>query len=80
MSGGSFDYAYLKTKTFADELEAKLHMTEYEFSDEVRAKLNLILDQTKKTAFMMREVEWLFSGDTGEDSFLERIAEYKRKA
>ena len=82
MSGGAFDYAYFNVEQFADELEFKIknrHIENvygelpYQFSDEVIEKLLKIIPITRKTSKLMKEVEWLYSGDNGEDSFLRNI-------
>lgn len=83
MSGGAFDYAYCKVLSFADDLALRLDThdenddcgnTPNEFSQHVLAKLKEIEIECRKTASMMREVEWLYSGDTSEDSFMRRVA------
>lgn len=73
MSGGSFDYAYCRVNTFADELSEKLD-SETEFEPEVIGKLRMIESYSRKAAMLMKEAEWLYSGDTGEDSFMKRVA------
>lgn len=84
MSGGSFDYAFSRVSMFADDLCAKLDehdraneygQTPYSFSPAVRAKLLEIEAIARYTAKLMQEAEWLYSGDTGEDSFLARVRE-----
>ena len=84
MSGGSFDYAYSRVNIFADELGNKIDNTDIlnewgekpnSFSPEVVAKLREIQTITVRTAKLMREVEWFYSSDTGEDTFLSRVSE-----
>lgn len=84
MSGGSFDYAYEKVNGFAYDLGEKLRefdrKDEYGYQPnmyppEVRAKLREIMYAAKTMSDLMREVEWLYSGNTGEDSFMRRVAE-----
>jgi hypothetical protein len=85
MSGGSFNYAYSRVETFVEALESKLRrMTAPqvqdsdedadedrvpEFSPETRARLAEIARLGEHYAKLMREAEWLFSGDSSEDSF-----------
>jgi hypothetical protein len=38
-------------------------------------KLKEIQVMADHTAALMREVEWLYSGDTGDESFMARVAE-----
>lgn len=82
MSGGSFDYAFTKVSQFSEELDLKLRNREkkdtygqklYDFEPQVLAKLKEISKLARKMASLMREVEWLYSGDTSEDSFLEEV-------
>jgi hypothetical protein len=75
MSGGSFNYAYQGTERFADELRLKLVENPYEFELKTRNKLWEIEALVRYTAKLMREAEWLYSGDTGDDSFMQRVAE-----
>lgn len=84
MSGGSFDYACYRVDQFADELG--LRLDEFDKKDEwgyqpnkfepaTLAKLREIEALARHTAKLMKEAEWLYSGDTGDDSFMERVRE-----
>lgn len=84
MSGGSFDYVYGRVEQFADELGVRLdeHDKPNEWSDKPNAfepatlaKLREIEKLARYTARLMREAEWLYSGDTGDESFMRRVAE-----
>ena len=84
MSGGSFDYAYGRVDQFADELGVRLDKhaksneygeTPYNFEPATREKLREIEALARHTAKMMKEAEWLFSGDTSDESFMERVLE-----
>lgn len=82
MSGGHFDYGCFRISQFADELGRDIRMNntptgDYEycpnFSDETVAMLqacHAIIDMAGKLA---KEVEWLYSGDIGEESFAEYV-------
>lgn len=85
MSGGSFDYACYRATQFADELRNKL--TEQgkpraggwgdnwpEWPADVAATLAQIADTAEHAGRLMKEAEWLYSGDIGEDTFRERVA------
>lgn len=87
MSGGSFDYVCYKVDQFAYDLGVRLD--EYDkkdewggtpnlFEPETRAKLREIEQLARYTAKLMREAEWLYSGDTGDESFMRRVAEIER--
>lgn len=87
MSGGSFNYAYVSVQTFCEELEIKIrqngkprddspyddeHYPEY--SAETLFALGQILEDAERVAKLMRETEWLYSGDHGEESFQRLVA------
>ena len=72
MSGGSFNYAFMSVDQFADDLNVKL--VEIGIDDlNVYRKLREIEQLSRLTAKLMKEVEWLYSGDTGEESFMKRV-------
>ena len=82
MSGGAFDYAYCKVLSFADDLALRLDThdendewgnTPNEFSQHILFKLKEIEIECRKTAELMREAEWLYSGDTNESVFMRRV-------
>lgn len=84
MSGGSFNYAYCKVDQFSDELSVRLDEhdrkneyghTLYSFEQATREKLREISEMARYVADIMKEVEWLYSGDTSEDSFMDRVRE-----
>ena len=84
MSGGSFDYAYMRVLQFADDLAVRLDEFDKvdqwgdepnNFEQATRDKLAVIEANARYTAALMREAEWLYSGDTGDDSFMKRVAE-----
>lgn len=88
MSGGAFDYAFSRVSNFADELECKIEKCDEVdqwgdkpnyFEPEVIAKLRQIKAIAEHAALLMKEVEWLYSGDTGEESFSRRVREIQAK-
>jgi len=79
MSGGSFDYAYEKVVSFTNDLKESLENEPDFYSQLVVNKLKEIERIADKTAKLMKEVEWLYSGDTGEESFMERVKEIEEK-
>lgn len=73
VSGGSFDHAYTRVETFAEELEERLGKIEKEhFKDATIERLWLILREAQRLSARMKAVEWLFSGDDGERTFREK--------
>lgn len=75
MSGGSFDYAYTRVEQFTDALKDMIQENPEGFKPVVMAKLREIAMLTEYTAKFMKETEWLYSGDTGDDSFMENVRE-----
>lgn len=79
MSGGSFNYAYGHVIQFSEELKNSIDKNIDEFPSEVMEKLKQIIIKTEEAAFLMKEVEWLYSGDTSDKTFMERIKKYENK-
>ncbi len=87
MSGGSFDYAYARMHDFADDLRDMLSQqgqvvdgwTVGTWEPEVAAKLAEIAALVDYAAKLAKEVEWLYSGDTGEETFMWRVAKIEEK-
>ncbi len=82
MSGGSFGYAYQRVYMFADELKNKLERAQepnsygevcYDYDDQTVKRLRHIESVARKTAALMKEAEWLYSGDTGPETFAARL-------
>jgi len=75
MSGGSFQYAYTHINLFADELEIKIknNKDDENFNDKTIKELKFVLFQARKLSDSMKAVEWLYSDDIGEESFMEEI-------
>ncbi|WP_274644821.1 hypothetical protein [Pseudomonas serbica] len=84
MSGGSFNYAYSRVQDFNEALAEKIRNNDIpdEYGDvagyppEVLVVLNDVQAQTVQIAALMKAVEWLYSGDYGPETFLERVAEH----
>ena len=90
MSGGHFGdcgYDYYKVAQFADELEVEIQNNnkadEYEyapnFSPETIKYLRKQLIPMRKMAEIMRHIDYLYSGDHGDDSFMARVKEVEEK-
>ena len=83
MSGSYFNYGYFKISQFADELQHEIDINDDETKDEfgdtrgqcfstytmerIRAAHKIIETAGK----LAREIEWLYSGDHGEESYRE---------
>lgn len=88
MSGGHFgDYIYYRVAQFADDLENEIERNfvedEYGWCTEFGGKtIDYLKEQIKhiqKTAEIMRAIDYLYSGDYGEDSFAERISQIEKE-
>jgi hypothetical protein len=94
MSGGHFGdcgYDYYKVAQFADELEVEIDNNGREGSKEddyewypnheleVIQYLKEQLPKMRKMAEIMRIVDYLYSGDIGDDNFFKRIQEVEEK-
>lgn len=85
MSGGHYQYQFFTVRDFANQLEKDILTndviynvaTAWEFSHnhkpETIDKLKTILNMSSLVAELMREAEWLYSGDTNDESFSERV-------
>ena len=84
MSGGHFNgnsYIYYQVHQFADELENEIENNEKpdiwdycpSYSPETLSVLKLQISKINKIAKIMKAIDYLYSGDHGEDSFLEAI-------
>jgi hypothetical protein len=88
MSGGHFNnsnYIYYRVSQFADELENEIERNNIEdewgyapkLGEETLNYLRQKAIEIRKIAEEMRHIDYLYSGDHGEDSFMERIKESK---
>lgn len=82
MSGGHFNgngYIYYQMSRFADELEHEIENNESktpnsyapEFKPETLEALKKQVAAINKLSEVMRAIDYLYSGDYGEDTFLE---------
>ena len=81
MSGGHFDYGCFRISQFADELQHEIDTNDDEslndwgekrgrgFSPETMFRLRTAQKIIETAGKLAREVEWLYSGDHGEESF-----------
>lgn len=72
MSGGSFDYAYMTIDLFAERLGEKLDNKNF-LEPKVLAQLRDIKELAQYMALLMKEVEWFYSGDTTDFTFMDRV-------
>lgn len=82
MSGGHFDYECFKIQHFADQLRCEIDNNElegdcgffYGFSPETISMLNVAQQMIDNAAKLAYQIEWLYSGDIGEEQLVERIS------
>lgn len=86
MSGGAFDYIQYRIEQAADQVNSEIRRCdpdrlpdEYgykrEYLQETLAKFRECESTLRKAAVMLQRVDWLVSGDDGEDSFHRRWEE-----
>lgn len=84
MSGGHFndnEYVYYRVYQFADELESEIANNDKKdaygwmskYNETTIAFLKGKIEEIRKTAKLMKEIDYLYSGDHGEDSFMEAV-------
>lgn len=80
MSGGSFDYKCFVIREFAEELKEKIECNEESFySPLIMDVLKECQKSIEMAAELAHHVEWLYSGDHGEESFLKLVNETLEK-
>jgi len=90
VSGGHFNdcgYVYYKVSQFADELEQEILYNgkvnedgyKYDYDPDVIDYLEDQIPKLRKMAEIMRHIDYLYSGDIGDDGFLLRVKETKAK-
>lgn len=78
MSGGHFNYAYRRVEDFCESLSGELWKIknkesgeEYGFSEKTIKILYRDLENCVELTKRMRDIEWVFSGDSSESILLE---------
>lgn len=76
MSGGHFDYRQYYIDDIVHELREMIESNNdehgYAFSDKTIEKFKIALDILKQAAIMAQRIDWLISGDDGEETFHQR--------
>jgi hypothetical protein len=87
MSGGHFEYQQYRIEDIARGIEELVESNDDEslnewgdrrgrgYSAETIEKFKIAVDTLRRAAIMAQRVDWLVSGDDGEDSFHRRWAE-----
>ncbi len=74
MSGGHFGYKQWAISDITDELENVI-ASNTDYSPEVIQEFKKGLDYLNKAQVYTQRIDWLLSGDDGEESFLNRLSE-----
>jgi len=81
MSGGHFEYGCFRISQFADELQHEIDINDDEtvdswgntvgrgFDEETMIRIRTSKKIIETAGKLAREIEWLYSGDHGEESF-----------
>ena len=76
MSGGRFDYVQYKFDDVAESIrgyrEREMRHSDFPLPDDIAAKFEEAARTCEIAARMVQRVDWLLSGDDGEDSFRQR--------
>lgn len=85
MSGGHFNYNQDRILYIIEEIEEAIeqqgqptgYVNEFHetFSPEVLKRLNEGIEALKKAYIYAQRIDWYFSGDDGEESFLKRLSD-----
>ena len=74
MSGGHFDYIQYRFEEIAEEVRVCAFRGRGEYSAETLARFEECAQTVKRAGDMLQRVDWLVSGDDGEETFHERWA------
>jgi hypothetical protein len=89
MSGGAFDYKQYQLEYIADEIEQLIEINgtkreskeswedefHYKYPDDIIEKFKEAIKYLKLAKIYTHRIDWLVSGDDGEQSFRERLEE-----
>jgi hypothetical protein len=76
MSGGYFNYNQYHIQSIAEEVEKTIlnnSKKEFSYSPETIEEFKIGLEHLRKSAVYAQRIDWLLSGDDGEDTFHDRL-------
>ena len=83
MSGGSFDYAFMKAQDFVRELHCRLTSEQEDSQQFYDERILPILQESliiiQQASDIMHAIEWLYSDDYGEETFIAEMEEIRLK-
>lgn len=77
MAGGSFEYFQNRYEwdDIIDRLTQEIAENNGEYTDETISEFQSALDTVRKARVMIRRIDYLLSGNIGEETFHRRLAE-----
>lgn len=72
MSGGHFEYQQHKINDIIESIEAQIDKSG-KYSDEVINEFKIGVKKLKEAYIYAQRIDWLLSGDDGEETFLTRL-------
>ncbi len=73
MSGGYYGYEQYRIEEIADQLLLKMNSDDFPYSDETKKVFEQTAYRLKIASVMLNRIDWLLSGDDGEETFHERL-------
>lgn len=74
MSGGRFDYLQYRFTEIITEIEQEVFDNQYDFNEDTLAEFKKGIDLLREAQVYAHRIDWLLSGDDGEETFHERLA------
>ena len=75
MSGGHFDYAQYRINDIVDQIERIIKQNPYEYPEEIIDEFKNGIQALNLASEYAQRIDWLISGDDGEESFLRQLRE-----
>ena len=75
MSGGRFDYAQYRLDDIIDSIKNSIEDNPYSLKEETLEEFLKGIECLKKAYIYTQRIDWLLSGDDGEETFHERLKE-----
>jgi len=80
MSGGHFDYKQYEIKRIADDIKEYLYENRSQLPDAVVSRFERAIFTLNEAFVYAHRIDWLISGDDGDDTFPQRLDEELWKA
>lgn len=75
MSGGHFDYDQYRLNDIASQIKRDVFFAKGKYSDDTIAEFRKAIKMLEETAVYVERIDYLISGDDGEDNFHKRLKE-----